>query len=64
MSQESFPKPSPADPMPLEKWLRRTDRSESGRDAFFRGRDEEYGVFRDSVLSLDDGVIGRGTMIL
>jgi len=63
MSQESFPKPPPADPIPMEKWLRRTDRSESGRDAFFRGRDKEYGVFRDSVLSLDDGVIGGGTII-
>ena len=63
MNQEPFPKPPPADPLPLEKWLRRTDRSESGRDAFFRGRDAEFKVFRDAVLRLDDGVIGGGTMI-
>lgn len=60
---QSFSKPQPADPIPLEKWLRRTDRSESGRDAFFRGRDAEFDVFRNAVLSLDDGVIGGGTMI-
>ncbi len=63
MNQELFPKPPPADPIPLKKWLRRTDRSESGRDAFFRGRDAEFEVFRDAVLSLHDGFIGGGTMI-
>ncbi|MCY4149941.1 MAG: hypothetical protein OXF73_11470 [Gammaproteobacteria bacterium] len=63
MNQESFPKPLPVDPIPFDKWLRRTDRSESGRDAFFRGRDAEFKIFRDAALSLDDGVIGGGTMI-
>ncbi len=58
-----FPKPPPAEPLPLEKWLRRVDRAESGRDAFFRGRDEEYEMFRSAVMSLDDGVVGGGTMI-
>lgn len=49
--------------MPLDKWLKRTDRAESGREAFFQGRDLEYKVFQDAVISLDQGVIGGGTMI-
>ncbi|MCY4150094.1 MAG: hypothetical protein OXF73_12255 [Gammaproteobacteria bacterium] len=43
--------------------MRRTDRGESSREAFFRGRETEYDIFRDAVMSLDDGVIGGGTMI-
>lgn len=63
MEDRRFPKPPPADPLPLETWLRRTDRSESGREAFFRGRDDEYGVFRSAAMSLDDGIVGGGTMV-
>jgi len=63
MNEKPFPKPQPANPMPLEKWLRRTDRAESGREAFFRGRDDEYRVFQDAVSSLRDNVIGGGAMI-
>ncbi|MCY4148331.1 MAG: ATP-binding protein [Gammaproteobacteria bacterium] len=63
MNEKLFPKPSPADPMPLERWLRGTDRAESGREAFFRGRDDEYRVFQGAVLNLRDNVIGGGTMI-
>jgi len=63
MDEMLFPKPPPASPMPLEKWLRRTDRAESGREAFFRGRDDEYKIFQNAVISLNDGVIGGGTMI-
>ncbi len=58
-----FPKPPPAEPLPLETWLRRTDRSEAGREPFFRGRDAEYGVYRSAVTSLDEGMIGGGTMV-
>ncbi len=43
MNEMPFPKPSPADPLPLETWLRRTDRSEVGREPFFRGRDADSG---------------------
>ena len=63
MNQSPFPKPPPADPLPLEVWLKRTDRAESGREAFFRGRDREYEVFRSVVTSLSEGTIGGGTMI-
>ena len=63
MKQTLFPKPPPADPLPLEVWLKRTDRAESGREAFFRGRDAEYEVFRSAVISLDEGIVGGGTMI-
>ncbi len=63
MNETPFPKPLAANPMPLEKWLRRTDRAESGREPFFRGRDDAYKVFQDAVTSLDDGFIGGGTMI-
>ena len=63
MEQIPFPKPPPADPLPLEVWLKRTDRAESGREAFFRGRDAEYEVFRSAVTSLGEGIVGGGTMI-
>ena len=63
MKQSPFPKPPPADPLPLEVWLKRTDRAESGREAFFRGRDAEYEVFRSAVTSLGEGIVGGGTMI-
>ena len=63
MNQTPFPKPPPADPLPLEVWLDRTDRAESGREAFFRGRDREYEVFRSAVTSLGEGMVGGGTMI-
>ncbi|MCY4051894.1 MAG: ATP-binding protein [Gammaproteobacteria bacterium] len=63
MNKILFPKPAPVSPMPLDKWLKRTDRAESGREAFFQGRDLEYKVFQDAVISLDQGVIGGGTMI-
>ncbi len=63
MNEMPFPKPSPADPLPLETWLRRTDRSEVGREPFFRGHDAEYGVYRSTVTSLSEGIIGGGTMV-
>ncbi len=63
MSEILFPKPTPVDPMPLDAWLKRTDRAESGREAFFQGRDLEYKVFQDAVTSLNQDVIGGGTMI-
>ncbi len=63
MNEILFPKPPPANPMPLEDWLRRTDRAESGREAFFQGRDSEYQIFRDALLSLNSDVIGGGSMI-
>ena len=63
MNQTPFPKPPPADPLPLEVWLKRTDRAESGREAFFRGREAEYEVFRSAVTSLGEGIVGGGTMI-
>ena len=63
MEQKPFPKPPPADPLPLEVWLKRTDRAESGREAFFRGRDAEYEIFRSAVISLSEGIVGGGTMI-
>ena len=63
MIQKPFPKPSPADPLPLETWLRRTDRSEAGREPFFRGRDVEYGVYRSAITSLSEGMVGGGIMV-
>ena len=57
MEQIPFPKPPPADPLPLEVWLKRTDRAESGREAFFRGCDAEYEVFRPAVTSLSEGTM-------
>ena len=63
MSQEHFPKPKPAEPIPAINYLGRTDRSEVGRNAFFNGRDIEYGVFRKAVIQLKAGDIGGGTMI-
>ena len=63
MDKSLFSKPPPSDPLPLEVWLDRTDRSEVGREAFFRGRDSEYDVFRRAVNSLDAGMVGGGTMI-
>ena len=63
MNDRPFPKPPPADPLPLEIWLRRTDRSEAGREPFFRGRDAEYGVYRSAITSLSDGMVGGGTMV-
>ena len=63
MSDRPFPKPPPADPLLLETWLRRTDRSEAGREPFFRGRDAEYGVYRSAVTSLSEGIVGGGTMV-
>ena len=49
--------------MPLDVWLERADRAESGREAFFCGRETEYQVFQKSVNSLNYGIIGGGTMI-
>ncbi len=63
MKEWLFPKPSPATPLPEDVWLRHTDRSEAGREPFFCGRDADYEVFRSALLSLDDGVVGGGTMI-
>ncbi len=64
MDRIPFPKPPPAKPLEETAWLRRTDRSEVGRQPFFSGRDREYGVFRDAAKSLDDGDVGGGTMIV
>ncbi len=63
MNDRPFPKPPPADPLPLETWLDQTDRSEVGREPFFRGRDEEFNVFRKAAGSLHDGRVGGGTMV-
>ncbi len=63
MNPRLFPKPPPAEPLPLEIWLDQADRSEVGREPFFRGRDEEFDVFRRAVNSLDAGRIGGGTMV-
>ncbi|MCY4264032.1 MAG: hypothetical protein OXE78_04165 [Gammaproteobacteria bacterium] len=63
MSSQVFPKPAPAPPLPMEDWLANTDRSEVGREAFFRGRDHEYGVFQNAVTRLRNGCVGGGTMI-
>ncbi len=63
MDQRPFPKPPPANPLPLESWLRRVDRAESGREAFFRGRDAEYEVFRSALTSFSEGTLGGGTMV-
>ena len=63
MNSEAFPKPCPATPIPLEIWLGDTDRAEVGREAFFRGRDQEYGFFKNAVTRLKNGRVGGGTMI-
>ena len=63
MNERPFPKPPSADPLPLETWLDQTDRSEVGREPFFRGRDTEFSVFRRAVGSLHDGRTGGGTMV-
>ena len=63
MKQSPFPKPPPADPLPLEVWLDRTDRAEVGREPFFRGRDREFDVFRKAANSLHAGQTGGNTMI-
>ncbi len=63
MSDRPFPKPPPAEPLPLEIWLDQTDRAEVGREPFFRGRDAEFTIFRRAVGSLHDGRTGGGTMI-
>ena len=63
MNQKPFPKPPPADPLPLEVWLDRTDRAEVGREPFFRGRDREFDVFRKAANSLHAGQTGGSTMI-
>ncbi len=63
MNPESFPLPPPVEPLPLDVWLDRTDRAEVGREAFFRGREAEYEVFRRAVRSLQAGQVGGGTMV-
>jgi len=63
VNQILFPKPTPAKPLPLKEWLKITDRAEVGREPFFRGRDKEYGIFRDALSSLGEEHIGGGTMI-
>ncbi len=63
MNLAPFPKPPPADPLPLDTWLRRADRAEAGREPFFRGREAEFGVYQSAVRSLSEGIVGGGTMI-
>ncbi|MCY4312162.1 MAG: AAA family ATPase [Gammaproteobacteria bacterium] len=63
MNQSLFSKPPPVAPLPLKEWLKLTDRAEVGREPFFRGRDDEYKVFRDALSSLGEEHIGGGTMI-
>ena len=63
MNQRPFPKPPPADPLPLDIWLDQTDRAEVGREPFFRGREVEFDLFRRAVSSLQAGRVGGGTMI-
>ncbi len=63
MNSMPFPKPPPADPLPLDVWLDQTDRAEVGREPFFRGREAEFDLFRRAVRSLQAGRVGGGTMI-
>ncbi len=63
MNPRPFPKPPPADPLPLDIWLDQTDRAEVGREPFFRGREVEFDLFRRAVSSLQAGRVGGGTMI-
>ncbi len=63
MDQRPFPKPPAANPLSEQTWLKRTDRAEVGRDAFFYGRDTEYEVFRNAADNLCEGHVGGGTMI-
>ncbi len=63
MNPEFFPLPPPVEPLPLDLWLRRPDRAESGREAFFRGRAAEFEVFRSAILLLSEGIVGGGTMV-
>ncbi|MDE0308381.1 MAG: ATP-binding protein [Acidiferrobacterales bacterium] len=63
MEQRPFPKPVPVEPFPEKTWLRHTDRADSGREPFFSGRDAEYEVFRSALESLEEGIVGGGTMI-
>ncbi len=63
MNPEFFPLPPPVEPLPLDTWLRRPDRAESGREAFFRGREVEFEVFRSAVFRLSEGIVGGGTMV-
>ena len=63
MTQKLFPKPPPAEPIPEKAWLRRTDRSDGKREPFFYGRDREYEVFQSAVVSLQEGQVGRGSVI-
>ncbi|MCY4150141.1 MAG: hypothetical protein OXF73_12495 [Gammaproteobacteria bacterium] len=63
MNQILFPKPPPAEHLPLIEWLDLTDRAEVGREAFFRGRNAEYEIFRKTVKSLSYGHIGGGSTI-
>ncbi len=58
-----FPKPPPIEPLEERRWLMQPDRSEVGRQPFFHGRDEEYGIFRATAQSLSYGDIGGGTLI-
>jgi len=63
MNPKTFPKPPPAVPLALETWLDQVDRSEVGREPFFRGRDAEFDIFRRACGSLHAGRVGGGTMI-
>ncbi len=63
MNQRPFPKPPPADPLPLDIWLDQADRAEVGREPFFRGREVEFDLFRRAVSSLQAGRVGGGTMV-
>ncbi len=63
MNSMPFPKPPPADPLPIDIWLDQTDRAEVGREPFFRGREAEFDLFRRAVRSLQAGRVGGGTMI-
>ncbi len=60
MITKAFPKPLPVEPLPLEVWLGDADRAEAGREAFFQGRDLEYGVFQNAVSMLQAGRVGGG----
>ena len=63
MITKAFPKPLPVEPLPLEVWLGDADRAEAGREAFFQGRDLEYGVFQNAASMLQAGRVGGGTMV-
>ena len=59
MNEKLFPKPQPANPLPLDVWLERTDRAESGREAFFVGEKRNIMYFKDRSIALMMGLLAE-----